>query len=155
MKTALTICAIALIPFSCQKKISETLKKETAIRDSGPAARHTGSTTIASGDTSQNALDWAGTYETTVPCADCPGIKTTLTLHNNNTFRITEEYLEKNTTNQDQGTFTWNKQGNTIALHGKNVTYKYKVGENKLIQLDLKGNEITGQFQDRFIYQKK
>ena len=29
---------------------------------------------------SRNALDWAGTYEGVLPCADCPGIQTRLSL---------------------------------------------------------------------------
>ena len=30
--------------------------------------------------TARNALDWPGSYEGTLPCADCPGIRTRLTL---------------------------------------------------------------------------
>ena len=47
------------------------------------------------GHNAQNSLDWAGTYEGTLPCADCPGIKTTITLKDDNTYTISEEYLER------------------------------------------------------------
>ncbi|GGD94473.1 copper resistance protein NlpE [Planktosalinus lacus] len=35
--------------------------------------------------TSENSLDWHGTYQGILPCADCEGIQTEVTLHDNNT----------------------------------------------------------------------
>ncbi|MDH6252829.1 putative lipoprotein NlpE involved in copper resistance [Chryseobacterium sp. H1D6B] len=104
---------------------------------------------------SQNSVDWNGTYEATVPCADCPGIKTSLTLNKDNTFAITEEYIDKKSKSDDKGTFEWNKEGSIITLNGKNSKYKYQVGENKLIQLDMEGKEITGPSKDLYVFKKK
>lgn len=157
MNTKLIIAATALALFSCQKKNTEVTTEKVVVADSvasAPAVDSANNATTA-GDTSQNALDWAGTYETTLPCADCPGIKTTLTLNKDNTFKITEEYLEKKAKYPDQGTFAWNKEGNIITLNGKDVKYKYKVGENKLTQLDLDGKEINNSFKDLYVYKKK
>jgi len=36
--------------------------------------------------TSANSLDWAGVYRGVLPCADCPGIETTLRLATDSTY---------------------------------------------------------------------
>ena len=43
--------------------------------------------------TSETALDWAGTYEGTMPCADCEGIETVVELRDDNTFTATYNYV--------------------------------------------------------------
>ena len=46
----------------------------------------------ASSLTSPKSTTYAGTF----PCADCPGIKTEITLNKDSSFRMTEIYLERN-----------------------------------------------------------
>ncbi|WP_288448434.1 copper resistance protein NlpE [uncultured Chryseobacterium sp.] len=160
MKSKILMLGLASSLFlaSCTKK--ETTETSAAVTDSAaivqPATDSiTKATPTAAGDTSENALDWAGTYEATVPCADCPGIKTSLTLNDDKTFSITEEYLDRNSKNQDKGTFAWDPTGSMITLKGKSANYKYKVGENMLIQLDTEGKEIDGPNKDLYIFRKK
>ncbi|MEJ5106702.1 copper resistance protein NlpE [Chryseobacterium sp. MYb328] len=148
----------ALFLASCSKK--ETVDTKNSATDS--AAVQTTATdstahpvTSAQGDTSENTLDWNGTYEAVVPCADCPGIKTSLTLNNDKTFSLTEEYLERKSKNEDKGSFTWDTTGSVITLKGKTANYKYKVGENILIQLDMDGKEIDGPNKDLYVFKKK
>lgn len=144
---------------SCSKK--EATETSGSTTDSATAVQPTPSDSIASatpsavGDTSENSLDWNGTYEAVVPCADCPGIKTSLTLNDDKTFSITEEYLDRNSKNNDKGTFSWDATGSIITLKGKTANYKYKVGENILIQLDMDGKEIDGPNKDLYIFKKK
>ncbi|MDQ0595279.1 putative lipoprotein NlpE involved in copper resistance [Chryseobacterium ginsenosidimutans] len=104
---------------------------------------------------SENSLDWYGTYEAVVPCADCPGIKTVLILNKDKTFKISEEYLERKTKNEDKGTFEWNDVGSVITLKGKNSNYKYKVGENTVTQLDMNGHPIDGPNKNLYVFKKK
>lgn len=158
-KTLILGIGAALFLASCSKK--ETVDSKTSATDSVATVQPTAAdstahaTTSAQGDTSENALDWNGTYEATVPCADCPGIKTSLTLNTDKTFSITEEYLERKSKNEDKGTFTWDATGSVITLKGKTANYKYKVGENMLIQLDMEGKEIDGPNKDLYIFKKK
>lgn len=158
-KTLILGMGAALFLASCAKK--ETVDTKTSGTDSAATVQPTIAdstahpTTSAQGDTSENALDWNGTYEATVPCADCPGIKTSLTLNNDKTFSITEEYLERKSKNEDKGTFTWDATGSVITLKGKTANYKYKVGENMLIQLDMEGKEIDGPNKDLYVFKKK
>jgi heat shock protein HslJ len=103
------------------------------------------------GHTSQNALDWQGTYKGVLPCASCEGISTQLMLSSNQTFSLKTQYLGKSDkTFVDSGRFVWAKDGRTITLNG----IQYQVGENKLIQLDLEGNRITGALADNYILTK-
>jgi uncharacterized lipoprotein NlpE involved in copper resistance len=37
---------------------------------------------------SRSSLDWAGTYEGVLPCADCPGTKIRLTLNGDGSYRL-------------------------------------------------------------------
>lgn len=104
---------------------------------------------------SQNSVDWMGTYEAVLPCADCPGIKTVLVLHEDETFRMRSEYLERDTKFEDEGTFAWQNNGSVIHLKGKDTDVKLKVGEHILFQLDQEGNEITGDLADHYIYKKQ
>lgn len=160
MKSKMLMFGMAATLFlaSCSKK--ETTET-TATTDSATAVQPatadsiTKATPTAAGDTSENALDWAGTYEATIPCADCPGIKTSLTLSNDKTFTISEEYLDRNSKNQDKGSFAWDATGSMITLKGKTANYEYKVGENMLIQLDMEGKEIDGPNKDLYIFKKK
>lgn len=112
-------------------------------------------THLPTGDTSENAIDWSGTYEAILPCADCPGIKTILTLNPDKTFTINEEYIDRDVKSEDRGGFSWDSTGSVIKLEGTNTKYQYKVGENQLFQLDTEGNVIDGPMKDLYILKKK
>ncbi|GHV35943.1 lipoprotein [Bacteroidia bacterium] len=105
---------------------------------------------------SRNSLDWQGTYTGTTPCADCEGIKTSLTL-NEDTYVLETTYLGKSkVTFKEEGQFVWNDEGGIITLNNEKNGFKsqYRVGENRLIQLDMEGNKIDGEFADMYILQK-
>jgi len=104
--------------------------------------------------TSQNSLDWAGSYEATIPCADCEGIKTNITLKKDNTFAIASEYINKNTKIEDAGKIMWHDNGSVVHLTGKETNMKLKVGENRLIGLDQEGHEIDGPNAHLYVYNK-
>lgn len=105
---------------------------------------------------SQNALDWEGSYVGTFPCADCSGIKTTVTLHKDGNYTMQETYLGKeNATFRSKGTFTWNRAGNTISLSGiVGSPNQFFVGENKLFKLDGDGNKVSGPLAEHYILSK-
>ncbi|MBG0515936.1 copper resistance protein NlpE N-terminal domain-containing protein [Elizabethkingia meningoseptica] len=156
-KNVLVIAAAkGMLLASCSKKEKPA---ETTISEVTKTEVKTDSTSTESGiddsHNAQNSLDWAGTYEGTVPCADCPGIKTTITLNDNGSFAIAEEYLERKTKSEDKGKFEWDKSGSRITLNGKDTKRQYFVGENQLFQLDTEGKEITGPNKDLYILKKK
>jgi len=105
---------------------------------------------------SQNSLDWTGTYNGIFPCADCMGIRTEITLSEDNTFELTEIHLNKSDTRQtEQGTFSWQEDGKVIATSNKEgkITL-YKVEENQLRLLDQEGNKIKGDTANLYLLYK-
>jgi copper homeostasis protein (lipoprotein) len=115
------------------------------------------SSSIADRHTSSNSLDWYGAYYGIVPCADCDGIETVLTLNPDNTFQLTRTYLGKGRDAVGtEGTFSWNPDGNTITLGGIAAgPNQYFVGENRLLQLDTSGQRITGSLSAKYVLQKQ
>lgn len=106
----------------------------------------------------QNSLDWGGTYEGTLPCADCEGIQTIITLNTDGTFSSKEEYQkEPNVIVENQGTFTWDSHGQVVTLQTEDTDFKryLKVVEGAIIHLDNEGNEITGELAPMFRLTKK
>lgn len=82
-----------------------------------------------------------GEYMGDLPCVDCQAINTSLELNRDNSYVLTYTFEGKsNDTYVKQGFWKINK--NRLILNG--VDYKYKINGDKLFQLDLSGNEITG-----------
>ena len=115
-------------------------------------------TSPSSSDNSQTSLDWDGIYYGVLPCADCPGIQTTLYLNKDLSFKLREKYLGKpNSAQEYTGKFSWNSAGNTITLMGLQSNTRpvsFFVGENTVTQLDIKGNKISGELADRYVLSK-
>jgi len=110
------------------------------------------------GDNSMTSLDWNGTYSGIVPCADCEGIETTLTLNNDLTYTIVTNYLGRNDALEEtfNGNFKWDETGSKVILEGvKYAPKQFKVGENRIWQLDRNGEMITGDLADHYILTKK
>ena len=106
----------------------------------------------------QNSLDWSGTYSGTLPCADCEGITTTITLNSNGTFSSKEDYQKKpNVIIENKGTFIWDNHGQVITVESENDDFKryFKVVEGSIIHLDNEGNEITGELAPMYRLSKQ
>ncbi len=104
-----------------------------------------------------NSLDYAGTYRGVLPCADCEGIETTVTLSADGTYRMSTRYLGKGDGKvyESSGLYRWDEDGTRITLDGGDgQVYRYFVGEGTLRQLDLEGNRIGGDLADHYILQK-
>jgi uncharacterized lipoprotein NlpE involved in copper resistance len=136
---------------------TDTTPATTPIIDSGFFP----SDSIGAEGTASTALDVAGTYKGMLPCADCEGINTTLQLNLDSTFVLKTQYEGKANSNPDsyreqtvQGSWKW-VTGNVIELSNvKDAPNRYFVSENKVIQLDMQGNKITGNLADKYILTK-
>ena len=108
------------------------------------------------GHNSRNALDWAGTYSGVLPCADCPGIETTVTLHSDGHYERSMRYLgETPSLYTDAGTFSWDAAGGRIELSAADdEVVRYQVGENQLFHLDRDGQRITSDLAAYYVLQK-
>jgi len=106
---------------------------------------------------SKISLDWAGSYAGTIPAADVEGIDVQLTLHADQSFTLVYNYIGEPASITTSGKFSWDKTGNIITLEGFNkkaFPVYYKVCQNYLLQLDLKGQEITGSLADQYVLRK-
>lgn len=142
----LTIALLALFFVSCNSQ-SETpaMEEEIVIEET---------TDVVDMHTSENALDWAGLYTDTMPCADCPGILTNLTLTYEGAYSLEQVYLEKGGEPfSDEGIITWNDEGRIISLSG-NDKMNFFVGENILFFLDENMEKITGSLADFYTLEK-
>jgi len=112
---------------------------------------------IADGHSSKTSVDWAGSYEGNLPCADCESIKVIISLKDDNTYTKTETYYKngKESKFESKGSFEWDASGNIISLKSQNATDKYQVGENKLFHLDIDGKRIKGELANMYILRKK
>ncbi len=99
------------------------------------SAQQKGPVVLADSHTSQNSLDWAGVYEGVLPCADCPGIKTRLTLNHDGTYERVMQYLERQAAETVRGRFTWQANGNAITLDEHGGGQQYAVGEGRVTLL--------------------
>ncbi|TVQ65767.1 MAG: copper resistance protein NlpE [Balneolaceae bacterium] len=107
---------------------------------------------------SRISLDWPGTYHGTLPCADCSGLDTEITLMKDYTYIKKTVYIGKDeTVFITEGSFEWTEAGNSIRLLGIPEGFGapfFHVGENRLFQLDLEGNRIHGALGDHYQLEK-
>ena len=89
---------------------------------------------------SRNSLDWAGTYEGVLPCADCPGIQTRLVLLADGQFELSTRYIDRQATpTTTRGRVGWNAAGSDITLGSGDAAPQFRVGEGRLLQLNRDG----------------
>lgn len=130
-------------------------RKQAATTD--PAASASTEVTLQAPDmhTAETSLDYLGTYEGTLPGADCPGIRTTIVLAADGSYTLHMEYLERDTAYDEKGSFE--VKGNLLTLtpsDGGQPGY-YKVEENRLRHLDGDRQPITGELAEHYVLQKK
>lgn len=89
----------------------------------------------------------AGTFTGTLPCADCPGIDTTLALRGDGTAALTEVYQERDGEAEPAaGTWTVEEAGTRLRFDPEDKAsadrlYAVTSGD-ELTQLDMEGNPI-------------
>ncbi|MCX2742609.1 copper resistance protein NlpE N-terminal domain-containing protein [Mangrovivirga sp. M17] len=108
------------------------------------------------GDNSTLYIDWIGYYEGILPCADCDGVKTSITLKEDSTYIKKVVYLGKEGEGfEKKGEFEWFDDENKIILDSRGGTPDmYLLGKDKLIHLDNDGSRIEGELEDDYILNK-
>jgi uncharacterized lipoprotein NlpE involved in copper resistance len=87
--------------------------------------------------TSRDALDWAGTYEAMLACADCAGVHTRLTLERDGSFELFSRRLARDAApSTAQGMFDWEPGGSVIVLDTEAGAQRFAVGEGRLLRLE-------------------
>ncbi|GAA5646071.1 copper resistance protein NlpE [Vibrio proteolyticus] len=111
---------------------------------------------VDSAHNAQNSLDWNGTYSGILPCADCEGLETNLTLNTDGSYSLDQTYLGKGEEKyHSEGSFSWDNSGSVITLSDEAEPNQYFVAENELMKLDSNGQHITGELADQYNLTKK
>lgn len=98
-----------------------------------------------------------GTYAGVLPCADCSGIETNLTLSADGTYSITETYQGKGKPFVTKGTYSLDKSGTKVTLidkDDKGEHRSFKLGKNSLTSLAMDGSVITGDMAAMYVLAK-
>lgn len=99
-----------------------------------------------------------GVFYGFIPCNDCNGIKTTLSLkQNNNYLLVTQPARESSREFYEKGKYSWNDENHTVVLtpRKESITRQYLIeDEGTLIQLNDNGARVTGESADRYILRR-
>jgi uncharacterized lipoprotein NlpE involved in copper resistance len=112
--------------------------------------------TVGAESTASTALDWNGVYKGTLPCADCQGIETMLTLNPDKTYSLQRTYVGRGDGKpvESKGRFDW-VNGNVIKLNDPSgAPQLVMISENKVLMLDQSGQKVTGNLADKYILVK-
>lgn len=146
MKTILAVMLLGLLMAGCNNSTEHAAEK--TMEGTAPVI-------VEEVNNAQNAIDYTGTYKGILPCADCEGIETEITLNKDSTFVEKIKYQggkgNKNTFEQ-RGTYI-SKAAGTIMLNGPEP-WAYSVGVGSLTRLDIEGNKITGDLAERYVLKK-
>ena len=139
-----------------QKKILPAIAMILIVLAScSPQPKKNVSTTSSIGDNSQVSVDWSGVYQGVLPCADCDGIKTQITLNEDLTYVLQTQYMgEYDSIFTKNGSFEWDDTGSKISIDSQD-SHEYLVGENQLFRLDSEGNRITGPLENHYVLKKE
>lgn len=147
----LAITALNLTIFGCKTDSKTDSKTESETQENNIDT----TTLVTDEHTSENALDWNGSYQGVVPCADCPGIETKLTLNNDNTYELSVLYQDREKTpTLTKGRFSFDQTGSIITLDKTGNSTSYKVKEGCLTMLDRDKKEIEGALKSKYILNK-
>ena len=148
-KLFLSLSVIALLATACNQTNSAESTTETDTTQQSMADQREAMT---------ENLSYAGTYEGVLPCADCAGIKTTLTV-DKESYTLKEEYEGKEGVFDSKGSVSYDAEKQLLTLtDAANANDKrcYRVTEGALKMLSADGSEITDtELAAKYVLNKK
>jgi len=99
-----------------------------------------------------------GVFYGFLPCKDCNGIKTTLSLkQHDNYLLVTQPARESSREYYEKGKYSWNEENHTVILtprNGSGIRQYHIENEATLVQLSSGGARMTGDEADRYILRR-
>lgn len=144
MKNLTFVFLFVLVLFSCKQEAGKTTETKTAKTDS---------TAIVV----EQALaeQMAAFYTGSLPCSDCDGIETILTLNadEKRTFALEEQHKGKeNKTVEKKG--TWSVNGDMVTLNAESGLMKYQLTEEGLVSLNADGTKRDSVSAKQYLLRK-
>ena len=145
----LTVGALAVL-YSCTEKkttANATDKDSTSVVD-----------TTATDDNYVDLAAVSGTYEGMLPAADCPGIKTVLTIKADSTYQLQQDYIDKKNGHDEASGVFKVLNGKVLMLvrpsSGEQTYYKVK-DNSSIVMTDSLGVEPEGETAKLYVLKKK
>ena len=130
--------------------------KKTVSADADHDSTSVADTTVAGENVDLTTV--AGTYEGTLPAADCPGIKTVLTINADSTYELKQDYIERKVGHDEASGVLQVLNGNVLMLvrpsSGEHTFYKVKDSKS-IVMTDSLGNEAEGEMAKLYVLTKK
>lgn len=130
--------------------------KKTVSADADHDSTSVADTTVAGDNVDLTTV--AGTYEGTLPAADCPGIKTVLTINADSTYELKQDYIERKDGHDEASGVLQVLNGNVLMLvrpsSGEHTFYKVKDSKS-VVMTDSLGNEAEGEMAKLYVLTKK
>ena len=145
----LTVGALAVLSSCTEKKTTAnaTDKDSTSVVD-----------TTATDDNYVDLAAVSGTYEGTLPAADCPGIKTVLTIKADSTYQLQQDYIDKKNGHDEASGVFKVLDGKRLMLvrpsSGEQTYYKVKDSKS-IVMTDSLGVEPEGETAKLYVLKKK
>ncbi len=102
--------------------------------------------------------EFRGVFYGFLPCNDCLGVKTTLSLKTNNNYLLVTQYTRESAREFfEKGKYTWDDETRTVVLtpRGEGDKRNYVIeDENTLVQLNSDGSRVTGKLADRYLLRR-
>lgn len=102
-------------------------------------------------DISSPASKAAGSYQGTLPCADCPGIDYQLSLFEDQRFQELMVYRDRNEGKALIDTGMWKLENDSIIVLVGQQPQRFLFEDGRLYHLNREGNRVTGALADNYI----
>jgi len=95
----------------------------------------------------------SGKYVGITPCADCPGIKTTIYFKDDSIFIENLEYLDREASFSDTGVWKIDNKIITVSFTSHQSYFKI-ISDSSIVILDAERHPIKGTLAEKFILKK-
>ena len=92
-----------------------------------------------------------GSYQGTLPCADCPGIDYQISLYDDNHYKQLMVYRNRNEGKAFTDTGTWKMENDSVIQLVRQQRQRFLFENGKLYSLDQEGKRISGALADNYI----
>jgi copper homeostasis protein (lipoprotein) len=99
----------------------------------------------ARGDAPAVPFSLPATFQGVTPCADCPGIRTTVTLNADGSYKLEREYLERSLVDSESGRWEYDRANERLTLRAAGTStaqYFSIVLAPSLFMLDVQGRPL-------------
>lgn len=129
--------------------------------DKKTAQNEVNADSISVADTTMSALDLtavAGTYEGTLPAADCPGFKTVITINADSTYQMQQDAIDRKDGHDEASGILEIKDDNLLVLvrpSSGDRTYIKVKDADCIVLTDSVGNEPEGEIAKLYVLTRK